>query len=141
VVCALECRREIIHNQIFNVGSTEHNYQVRDIAAIVADAFAGCKLSFGNSDGDNRSYRVNFDKIHSTLPGFACRHDAQSGARELWTLFNNINMSSEIFQSRAYTRLSQLRHLLGTGQLDDKLYWTTAKKPAASSLVTAGQTV
>jgi nucleoside-diphosphate-sugar epimerase len=141
VACALECRREIIHNQIFNVGSTEHNYQVRDIAEIVAGAFPGCKLSFGNSDGDNRSYRVSFDKIHSTLPGFVCRHDAETGARELATLFNDINMSSEIFQSRAYTRLSQLRHLISTGQVDSQLYWTTAKRLTASSPVTAAQAV
>ena len=54
-----------MHNQIFNVGHNEANYRVRDIARIVADVFPGCELTLGKSDGDQRSYRVCFDKIHS----------------------------------------------------------------------------
>ena len=57
VACTLEAPREVVHCQIFNVGSTTENYQVREIAQIVSDTFPGCKLTFGNSDGDNRSYQ------------------------------------------------------------------------------------
>src|SRR5205807_2377484 len=80
VICALEANRPVVHNQVFNVGSTAENYQVREIAGIVADAFPGCTLSFGRNDGDNRSYRVNFDKIQSLLPGFSCEWNAAAGA-------------------------------------------------------------
>src|SRR5438876_3073464 len=45
VICALEANRPVVHNQVFNVGSTRENYQVREIARIVADAFPGCALS------------------------------------------------------------------------------------------------
>ena len=76
IACALEAGREVVHNQIFNVGDTQANYRISEIAEIVADAFPGCGLTLGNSDGDNRSYRVSFDKIHTQLPGFCCRHDA-----------------------------------------------------------------
>ena len=83
IACASETPRDLVHNEIFNVGSTSENYQVREIAQIVADTFPGCALSFGTSDGDNRSYRVCFDKIHSRLPGFDCRYNAAAGANEL----------------------------------------------------------
>lgn len=127
IACALEAPRELVHNEIFNVGSTAENYQVRQIAEIVAETFSGCELSFGASDGDNRSYRVCFDKIHARLPGFSCRYDAGAGSRELLDLFRAIDMSSEIFNSRAYTRLKQLQYLLKTGQLDERFYWATRK--------------
>jgi nucleoside-diphosphate-sugar epimerase len=125
IACALEAPREIVHNQIFNVGSTSENYRVRQIAEIIGGVFPGCQVTFGSSDGDNRSYRVNFDKIHSMLPGFTCRRDAATGARELLSVFTSINMSPEIFNFRAYTRLKQLEYLLRTGQIDEGLYWST----------------
>ena len=62
IACTLEAPRDIVHNQIFNVGDTAHNYQVKEIAQIVAEAFPGCQLSFERSGGDNRSYRVSFEK-------------------------------------------------------------------------------
>jgi nucleoside-diphosphate-sugar epimerase len=123
VACALEAPREVIHRQIFNVGSTTHNYQVREIAQIVSDTFPGCKLTFGNSDGDNRSYRVCFDKIHSNLPGFRCAHTPNQGAKELLELFQTIQMTRERFEFRAFTRLKQLEHLLRTDQIDQDCFW------------------
>ena len=47
------------------------NYQMREVAEVVAEAFPGSELSLGERGGDNRSYRVSFDKIHSVLPGSA----------------------------------------------------------------------
>ena len=123
IACALEAPRTVVHNQIFNVGSTTENYQVRDIAKGVSDIFPDCELVLGNSDGDNRSYRVNFDRIHASLPGFRCRYTLTDGARELLEVFQQIQMSRETFEFRAYTRLKQLEHLLKTGQIDEKLFW------------------
>ena len=47
IIAVLEAPREAVHNEIFNVGDTEHNYRVKEIAEIVAETFAGCQLSFG----------------------------------------------------------------------------------------------
>jgi nucleoside-diphosphate-sugar epimerase len=123
IACALEAPRDAVHNEIFNTGSSVENYQVKEIARIVAEAFPGCSVTFGRSDGDNRSYRVCFDKIHSRLPGFQCHRNAATGATELHDLFQRIEMSLETFEFRAYTRLKQLQHLLHTGQIDEHLYW------------------
>lgn len=133
VACVLEAPRQIVHSQIFNVGSSAANYRIKEIAEIVADTFPGCALTFGSGDGDNRSYRVNFDKIHSVLPGFSCRHNARTGARELFDLFQKINMSLETFNFRAYNRLKQLQHLLQTEQIDANFYRLSKKDPTGQN--------
>jgi nucleoside-diphosphate-sugar epimerase len=123
IACAVEAPREAVHAEIFNVGDTEANYRVREIAEFVAEAFPGCALTFGSSDGDTRSYRVSFEKINSRLPGFKCRRDPASAAAHLRELFAAIDLSREIFESRAYTRLRQLQFLVKTGQLDQQFFW------------------
>jgi nucleoside-diphosphate-sugar epimerase len=123
VACALEAPRQAVHRQVFNVGHTRENYQVREIAGLVSDAFPDCRLTIGSSDGDQRSYRVSFDKIHADLSGFETAHDAMGGARELRALFEQIRLSKETFESRAFTRVKQLEHLKKTGDLDERLFW------------------
>jgi nucleoside-diphosphate-sugar epimerase len=123
VACTLEAPREVVHNEVFNVGKTSENYQVREVAEVIAEVFPGCDLIFGAPNGDNRSYRVSFDKIATHLPGFRCRHNASSGARELYAVFERIGMACEIFESRAYTRLKQIQHLCATSQLDTDFFW------------------
>lgn len=125
VECVLAAPREAVHNQIFNVGNTRHNYRVREVAGIVAEVFPGCRLTVGPGGGDDRSYRVSFDRIARELPGFRCRRDPAAGAAELRRLFERIGLTREQFESPAYTRLAMLRHLIRTGQVDDDLFWRT----------------
>jgi nucleoside-diphosphate-sugar epimerase len=122
--CALEAPRQAVHKQVFNVGDNNENYQVKDIAKIVSDTFPGCKLTIGTRGGDKRDYRVNFDKIHSVLPSFKCKFNVPSGARQLLRVFQTIDMTPEIFQSRGHTRLKQIQHLLKTKQIDADFFWT-----------------
>jgi nucleoside-diphosphate-sugar epimerase len=124
--CALQAPRELIHNEVFNVGSNEQNYQVREIAETVAAAFPGCTTEFGRPNADNRSYRVNFDKIHDKLPGFSCDWDAASGAAQLASIFKAVDLDSATFTGRAHTRLAQLEYLLRTKQIDAELLWRAA---------------
>jgi nucleoside-diphosphate-sugar epimerase len=119
----LEAPREVVHNEKFNVGSTEQNYRVREIAEIVGAEFPGCQVTFGSSGGDNRSYRVAFEKIANKLPGFACQWDAQRGAQQLRRVFEHVDLDAETFTGRGHTRLKQLEHLISTGQLDADLFW------------------
>ncbi|MEC4813805.1 MAG: SDR family oxidoreductase [Scytonema sp. PMC 1069.18] len=126
IVCTLEASRDIVHNQIFNVGDTANNYRVKEIAEIIAEVFSGCQLSFGESSADNRSYRVSFEKINTVLPGFKCDWNAQLGAKQLYDVFTQIDMTAETFTSRGFTRLKQLEYLIRTQQIDKNFFW--AKK-------------
>ena len=121
--CALEAPIEAVHNQIFNVGSTEQNYRVRDIAETVAGEFPDCQVTFGPASADNRSYRVSFEKIQTQLPGFRCEWNAALGARQLHKVFSRIDMTAEQFGYRAFTRLKELEHLIRTAQIDQDFFW------------------
>jgi nucleoside-diphosphate-sugar epimerase len=123
--CALEAPAASINGEVFNVGKTEENYRIREIAEIVAAAFPGCEVSAGPPSGDNRSYRVSFEKIATRLPGFNARWTARAGAEELHRLFQRIEFSPETYAYRAFTRLKQLKYLQRTAQIDDDLFWRT----------------
>jgi nucleoside-diphosphate-sugar epimerase len=114
---------EAVRGKVFNVGQNSDNYRVRELAEIVAAEFPGCEVTVGPSGGDNRSYRVNFDRIHRELPGFRCSYTPRDGARQLREIFERIGMPEETYQFRAFTRLKQLRYLQSTHQIDDEFYW------------------
>jgi nucleoside-diphosphate-sugar epimerase len=124
IVAVLEAPRELVHNEIFNVGSSGANYTVRQIAEIVAKHFPGCEITFGPSGSDNRSYRVSFDKIRDRLTRFETSWNAEDGAAQLYRLFSRIDMTPQTFDFRAFTRLKQLQYLLRTCQLDEHFYWS-----------------
>ncbi len=121
--CVLRAPRDIIHGEIFNVGSNDQNYQIRSIATFISDTFPGCSLSIGDSRGDHRNYRASFDKIHERLPGFECRYDVERGAQQLLDVFRAVDMDTETFEFRGHTRIKQIQHLLATRQIDDHFYW------------------
>ena len=122
--CALEAPEAAVNGEIFNVGTSSENYRVREIAAIVAEAFPGCDVTAGPPSPDNRSYRVSFAKIETRLPGFTPRWNARSSAQELAAVYRRIEFGTAEFEFRAFTRLKQLKYLQRTGQIDQDLFWT-----------------
>ncbi len=126
IACCLEAPRQAVHNQVFNVGDSRENYQIKEIASLVAETFLGCSVRLGNSDGDNRSYRVSFEKIAAKLPGFRCRWNATKGAEQLLDVFERVGLTAAGFESRAFTRLKQLEYLIQSHQIDNQLFWRQA---------------
>ena len=120
---SLEAPREAVHDKVFNVGRTDENYQIREIATCLAEVFPGCEVSFGKSDPDQRSYRVSFDKVSRELPGFRCEWDLKRGAAQLRDLYAQVNLDAERKAFPPFTRITQLRHLLATSQIDSEFYW------------------
>jgi nucleoside-diphosphate-sugar epimerase len=126
----LEAPRELVHNEVFNVGRTEENFQIRELAEIVAETVPGCRLEFAEGAGpDARSYRVDFGKIARTLPAFRPRWTAREGARELYGAFRASSLRLDEFEGPRYRRIDQIRQLLGSGRLDETLRWS---QPAAA---------
>lgn len=121
---ALMAPMKDISSQIFNVGSSGQNYRAIDIARAVEQEFPECQLDVGAKSVDNRSYKVNFDKIGKLLPNFNCEWDATKGAAQLHEVFQRIDMTEEDFRGAPYTRLKMLDKLRKAGLLDSKLFWT-----------------
>ncbi len=78
VAATLEAPRETVANQVLNVGDNDNNYRVREIAEAIGEAFPNCKIEFGSSGGDTRSYRVSFDKISAPPAGLSLRMERRT---------------------------------------------------------------
>jgi nucleoside-diphosphate-sugar epimerase len=124
MVAALEVPREVVHNQTFNVGRTEENYRISELADMVAEIVPGCEVEYA-ADGapDKRCYRVNCDKIHRVLPGFRPQWTARKGAQELYDAYRTAGLTAEDLQRGRYLRISQIQRLQGAGRLDASLRW------------------
>jgi len=125
---------------ILNVGRNDGNFQVINIAKLIASRVDGCKLSFltnssevkTNSlvvdrkiqDGvDKRTYQVSFDKIHKVLPGFSAKWDVEKGIKKLINDLDLIKLNKSKFKQRDFYRLQHIEFLHQTAQINDELYF------------------
>jgi nucleoside-diphosphate-sugar epimerase len=123
-LAALEAPRELIHNQAFNVGRSEENYQIRDLAEIVRETVPGCTIEFAADAGpDKRCYRADFSRIARTLPAFQPKWDARRGARELYEAYKKVDLRVEDFEGPRYKRIDHIQGLLASGRLNSDLRW------------------
>ena len=126
-LAALEAPREVVHNEAFNVGRSEENYQVRDLAEIVKETVPGCKIEYAADAGpDKRCYRVDFSRISRALPGFQPQWDARKGARELYEAYQKVDLRHEDFEGARFKRIDHLQGLVACRRLDSTLRWQPA---------------
>lgn len=124
ILSILEAPRDAIHNETFNVGRTEENYQIRELAAIVAQAVPGCRIEYAPGGApDKRCYRINCDKIRRVLPGFCPQWDARKGALELYNSYSAAGLTAVDLDNGRYTRINHIRCLMKTGRIDSSLRW------------------
>ena len=117
-IAALEAPEGRVRNEAFNVGCTEHNYRIRDIAEIVADVVPGCRVEIASDAGpDLRSYRVNFAKIARVLPAFKPEWDARRGAEQLYAAYRQSGLTLGEFEGPRYQRISHIQKLIRHGIL------------------------
>ena len=123
-LAALEAPREAVHNEVFNVGRTDENFQIRQIAEIVGETVPDCSIELAAGAGpDTRSYRVSFEKIARLLPAFRPRWTVREGARELYDAYRKTDLKLEEFEGPRYRRIDSIRGLLASGRLDASLRW------------------
>jgi len=129
MLCVLEAPQSAIHNATFNVGQTEENYRISELADIVAETVPGCHIEYAPGGGpDKRCYRVNCDKIRKVLPSFRPQWTARKGALELYDAYRAAGLTSEDLKSGRYFRINTIRRLLEAGQLDASLHWQVPQK-------------
>jgi nucleoside-diphosphate-sugar epimerase len=121
-IAALEAPREKVFNQAFNVGHSDHNYRIRDLAEIVAEVVPNCRIEYAKDAGpDTRSYRVSFDKIARALPAFEPKWDARRGAKQLFDAYRTSNLTLEEFEGPRYQRIAHVKKLIADGVLSKEL--------------------
>jgi nucleoside-diphosphate-sugar epimerase len=131
IVCVLDAPRTAIHNETFNVGRTEENYRISELAEIVSETVSGCRIEYAPGAGpDTRSYRVEFGKLRRALPAFRPAWDARSGARQLADAFQRGGLSAEDLHGSRFTRIRHIQKLRQQDVLDEQLrFMVTAPTP------------
>ena len=120
--------REVIHNQAFNVGRTSENFQIRDVANLVAEVVPNCEVAFAaGASADARDYRVDFKKIEQGLPGFHPTWTLRKGIEEMYGAYKDGKMTKEEFLGPRYYRLRTVQGLKDRHVLDDELRRTDAR--------------
>ena len=85
VVLVIESAEEKVRANVFNVGSTEENYNKGMIIEEVCKVVPNVKVDYVEMNEDPRDYRVNFDKIKNEL-GYTITKTVPDGVKEIYTL-------------------------------------------------------
>jgi nucleoside-diphosphate-sugar epimerase len=126
-IAMLAAPREIIHNQVFNVGAPGENHRVRELAEMVRTGVPGARVEYAEGAGpDVRSYRVDFGKVARLVPTFVPRWTVIEGVQQLSRAFRAAGLTAVDLEGPRFRRVRRVRQLLADGALDAGLRWQTA---------------
>ena len=126
-LAVIEAPREKVHLQAFNVGSTQENYRILEIAKMVEEVVPGAKIRFSADAGpDLRCYRVNCDKLTNTFPHAKPQWTARKGVEQAYETYKTIGLKAEDFEGARYQRVAHLRSLMTANELGEDLRWRRA---------------
>jgi nucleoside-diphosphate-sugar epimerase len=91
----LETSPEKVNGGVFNVGTTEHNFQIENLAAKLAGVLNPKPIITTKSDYEKRSYRVSCDKIKNRL-GYLPQKNPEDGAKEVYDALRSGTVSYSI---------------------------------------------
>jgi nucleoside-diphosphate-sugar epimerase len=124
VIAALTAPADAVRNQAFNIGRTQENFRIREVAELVAQVVPGCEVSFApGASPDARNYRVDFSKAETSLPGFRPEWTLRAGIEELYAAYREHGMTQAEFLGPRYYRLKVIRGRIERGELDHNLRW------------------
>ena len=127
-----EAKREIVHDNAFNIGQTKENYRVREIAEIVAEIVPNCKIEYAPGAGpDPRCYRVNSDKLPRLVPAYQPQWTAKAAARQVYEAIKKNGLTLDDFEGSRFARLPHMKKLIAEGVVDEKFQYTAKAVKAA----------
>jgi len=118
----VEAPQEIITNEVFNVGTPDNNYTVKDLAEAAQKCVEGTALTFTGEHTDSRSYRVSAEKILTMLKDYyKPQWNITKGADELMQFYSRIGFDKETFGSWRTVRLKCLKKRIEDGTMTEEL--------------------
>jgi len=125
-IAALQAPREVVHNQAFNIGRSDQNLRIREVAEIVGETVPNCTVEFAaGASPDKRNYRVSCDKAARHLPGFTPQWDVRRGAKQLYETYKRIGVTLEEFEGPRFQRIGRINNMIEAGTLDASLRFRT----------------
>jgi nucleoside-diphosphate-sugar epimerase len=107
IVAVLSAEISLVSGQIFNVGSDQQNFQIRDLAEVVASSLSRRPTIEWYGTPDTRSYRVSFEKARRAL-GYATSWTPADAAKEIESAL----ISGEVDDSIKTKTVEWYKHLL-----------------------------
>lgn len=115
----MEADRDKIHNEAFNIGATEENYLIRDVATIVSEVVPNSEVAFSDEAfNDLRNYRVNCDKLATAFPEAKPQWTVRKGVEELLENYDKYGLTEDILTGQTLQRIKTVKRLLDEGQID-----------------------
>jgi nucleoside-diphosphate-sugar epimerase len=126
-LAVLHAPRPLVSNVAFNVGRSDENYRVSELAEFVRQAVPGSRVTYSpNGAPDPRSYRVDCSKIAATLPEFQPQWTVPRGIKQLVEAYRTNGLTSADFGGSRYMRVRHIQGLQRAGRVDGKLRWQPA---------------
>ena len=121
-LAVLAAPADVVRNKAFNVGRTEENYQIRDLAEIVRELIPSSQVRFADGGGpDPRCYRVNCDAIARALPAFKPTWTVRKGMEQLLDAYRRYGLDQASFLGADFLRIKRIQELKAAGVLSDDL--------------------
>jgi nucleoside-diphosphate-sugar epimerase len=121
----VECPRDEVNNQAFNVGRSSENYQIREVADLVQSIVPNSAVRYAEgASPDTRCYQVDCGKLERTIPGYQPRWTVRDGIEELYNAYISHGLDYETFTGPKFLRIKEIRRLQECGQVDSELRWT-----------------
>ena len=121
-LAVLKAPRDLIHNEIFNVGRNDQNFRIKELADIVKETVPESRIEYAEgAEPDKRSYRVDFSKIASTLTEFQPKWNANLGAQQLYDTFERVGLLLSDFEGPRFRRITHLENSVRSRVLDENL--------------------
>jgi nucleoside-diphosphate-sugar epimerase len=107
-----------------NVGCSEWNYQVSELAEAVARSVPGTRVTI-NKDAppDKRSYRVDFSLYRSLAPNHQPQVGLDQAIMEIRAGLETMRFNDPDFRASQFMRLKVLERHIEEGRLSDQLRW------------------
>lgn len=129
-ILALEAPADIVGGRSFNVGSTSENYQIRELARLVAEVVPGGRVEIAaGASPDTRDYRVDCDAFTRAV-GFHAEWTARRGAEELYSAFKAHGLTIDDIEGPRYQRIAQIHLLQAAGALGADLRFRGSRPSA-----------
>jgi len=111
-----------------NVGSDGWNYQIKDLAFVVAELIPGVNVEINrNAQPDKRTYKVNFQLFRDLAPNYQPVVSLKETINELSAGLKAVNFSDRDYRNSIFMRLKMLNTLLEKGYITETLEWKLRK--------------
>jgi len=106
IIKVLEAPPDVVHGEVFNVGSDEQNLSIKELAEKIKQKIPDAQLKFIREKEDDRSYKVSFKKIREKL-GFRPNYTIENAVEEIKETFMKRHIKD--YRDKRYNNYKSLK--------------------------------